>query len=97
MTESDQLPQGGHWDSISTANPREDWKKMRDETEAELLGLNTTALSPERLAIAAAMVAAVGQDIPPERPPRRQERRKSLRSSWINDATEGMMGRGWKP
>lgn len=90
-----------HYDNISTATPLEDFRKMRDETEVELLGLNTTALSPERLAVAAAMCAALGQDIPSpvQRPPRTRSKyaRPKSRSSWINDATNAMLGRGWRP
>ena len=96
-----------HWDSISTATPLEDMRKFQAEAEAEILGLNATALSPERLAISTAMVAAMGQPVPPPKevpsPVQRTRKRRSSAmrmarsSSWINDATMGMLGRGWQP
>lgn len=100
---SDHLPHGGHWDSHATANPLEDFRKFGKEAEAELMGLNATALTPERLAVAAATMAALGQNItqdvpsPVQRPRKRTQRARRRKSPWINDATVGMLGRGWRP
>lgn len=100
---SDHLPHGGHWDSHATATPLEDFRKMKDEAEAELIGLDTTAISQERLAVATAMVAALGQNItqdipsPVQRPRKRTRWARRRKSPWIDDATVGMLGRGWKP
>lgn len=87
----------GHWDSISTATPLEDFRKMRDETEDQILNMDSRPL-PEQLAVAAAACAALAEaPSPVQRPKKRSRWARRSRSSWINDATVAMIGRGWRP